>query len=153
MLLERGSSLVAEPMRLADLARRPEVPLSILLELAGLGSGQEDEIRSADIELKYAGYLTRERSAAARMNTMTDFKIPEELDYQGLNSLSFEAREKLHAIRPHTLGQASRIPGISPSDLQGLVFEVVRYRSEFGRRSVSRETHSEAPTDVTAFPQ
>lgn len=153
MLLERGSSLVAEPMRLADLARRPEVPLSILLELAGLGSGQEDEIRSADIELKYAGYLTRERSAAARMSTMTDFKIPEELDYQGLNSLSFEAREKLHAIRPHTLGQASRIPGISPSDLQGLVLEVVRYRSEFGRRSVSRETHSEAPTDVTALPQ
>jgi tRNA uridine 5-carboxymethylaminomethyl modification enzyme len=140
-------------MRLADLARRPEVPLSILLELAGLGSGQEDEIRSADIELKYAGYLTRERSAAARMSTMTDFKIPEELDYQGLNSLSFEAREKLHAIRPHTLGQASRIPGISPSDLQGLVLEVVRYRSEFGRRSVSRETHSEAPTDVTALPQ
>jgi tRNA uridine 5-carboxymethylaminomethyl modification enzyme len=80
----------------------------------------------ADIELKYGGYLSRERVAADRMTRMSDFKLPADLEYDGLLSLSFEAREKLANVRPTSLGQAGRIPGVSPSDLQALVVAVMR---------------------------
>jgi tRNA uridine 5-carboxymethylaminomethyl modification enzyme len=127
-LLERiGSSSVSGPCRISELARRPEVPLADLLEAAGVGAGTE--AAWADIEFKYAGYLTRERSAAARLSQMEEFAIPESLEYRDLNTLAFEAREKLQALRPTTLGAASRIPGISPSDLQNLIVEVTRHRS------------------------
>jgi tRNA uridine 5-carboxymethylaminomethyl modification enzyme len=63
------------------------------------------------------------------------------MEFRGLHALSFEAREKLQVVRPRTLGQASRIPGISPSDLHGLVLEVMRHRSGAERPSVSRETN------------
>jgi tRNA uridine 5-carboxymethylaminomethyl modification enzyme len=128
VLAHRGSSSVSETVCLADLGRRPEVPLADLLEAAGLVSsnGSADW---ADIELKYAGYLARERSAAARLAGMEDLRIPERIDYSGLSSLSYEAREKLQAVRPTSLGQASRIPGVSPNDLHGLVVEILKRRS------------------------
>jgi tRNA uridine 5-carboxymethylaminomethyl modification enzyme len=80
----------------------------------------------ADIELKYGGYLARERAAAGRLALMGDFALPETLDYQRFETLSFEARQKLGAARPANLGQAGRIPGVSPSDLQSLVMEVLK---------------------------
>jgi tRNA uridine 5-carboxymethylaminomethyl modification enzyme len=81
-----------------------------------------------EMELKYEGYLNRERSNAERMGKMDSFELPEGLPYGDFKSVSFEGREKLNRIRPTTLGQASRIPGLSPSDLQGLVLEVLRWR-------------------------
>ena len=86
----------------------------------------EEESAWVDIELKYAGYLTREEAAAERMGRMEDFSLPEGLPYRELSSLSYESREKLSRARPATLGQASRIPGVSPSDLQSLVMEVLK---------------------------
>ncbi|MGH7509034.1 MAG: tRNA uridine-5-carboxymethylaminomethyl(34) synthesis enzyme MnmG [Gemmatimonadales bacterium] len=128
-LLERwGSSRITETVRLAELARRPKVPLGGLLQAAGL-TRPEDAIYWADVEFKYAGYLARERSAVARLTQLEGFEIPEQLEYRDLTAISFEAREKLLAVRPRTLGHASRIPGVSPSDLHGLVLEVMRYRS------------------------
>jgi tRNA uridine 5-carboxymethylaminomethyl modification enzyme len=95
-----------------------------------MGQGPFDETAEwADIEFKYAGYLARERTAAARLAQMEEFEIPDDLDYRQLHTLAFEAREKLQALRPQTLGRASRIPGICPSDLQSLVLEVTRHRS------------------------
>jgi len=82
----------------------------------------------AEIELKYSGYLARERRAASRIAQMDAFILPTGLDYGRLQSLSFEAREKLDCVRPTSLGQASRVPGVSPSDLQNLVMEVVKLR-------------------------
>ncbi|HEY3117098.1 MAG TPA: tRNA uridine-5-carboxymethylaminomethyl(34) synthesis enzyme MnmG [Chloroflexota bacterium] len=127
LLSRQGSSLIDEPRRIAELARRPEVPLRELLEVANLApcDGSADW---ADIELKYAGYLAKEQSAAARLAQMDDFMLPERIQYRTLNTLSFEAREKLERIRPESLGQASRIPGVSPSDLQSLVLEVLKHR-------------------------
>jgi tRNA uridine 5-carboxymethylaminomethyl modification enzyme len=140
-LLERcGSSSVAGSLRVSDLARRPEVPLSDLLEAAGVAL-DDDISKWADIELKYCGYIARERAAAARLSQMDGFEIPGHLEFRGLHALSFEAREKLQLVRPSTLGQASRIPGVSPSDLHGLVLEVMRHRSVAGPLSVSRETN------------
>ena len=80
------------------------------------------------MELKYEGYLARERAAASRMTRMDDFELPGNLEYRKLHTLSFEAREKLHSARPGSLGQASRIPGVSPSDLQSLVMEVLKLK-------------------------
>jgi tRNA uridine 5-carboxymethylaminomethyl modification enzyme len=132
-----GSSPVREPIRLADLARRPEVPLQALLHLAKV-SFSEGSAEWADIELKYAGYLAREQSAANRLAQMEELAIPDMINYRSLESLSTEARQKLEVIRPLSLGQASRIPGLTPNDLQGLVLEVLRLRNH--RSSVSRET-------------
>jgi tRNA uridine 5-carboxymethylaminomethyl modification enzyme len=88
----------------------------------------------ADVEIKYQGYVTREIDAARRLAEMDSFGLPSDLEYPAMSTLSFESREKLGRIRPTTLGQAGRIPGISPADLQNLVVEVLR------RRDVSRET-------------
>jgi tRNA uridine 5-carboxymethylaminomethyl modification enzyme len=133
------SSTVQETTRLLDLARRPEVPLQTLLAIAKIPFSKGSE-EWADIEFKYAGYLARERSAAARLAQMEELEIPYRIDYGSLASLSFEAREKLQRVRPQSLGQASRIPGLTPNDLQGLVVEVLRLKDS--RRAVSRETNA-----------
>ncbi len=135
-----GSPVVSAPLRIGDLARRPEVPLVELLDAAGFEPGEDSAW--ADIEFKYAGYLARERSAVARLSQMEEFALPNDLDYRELKTLAFEAREKLQALRPATLGRASRIPGISPSDLHSLVLEVARHRSRPRMLPVSRETLS-----------
>lgn len=124
-LEEVGTAPIGEPVRVGELVRRPGVALGRLLELAGVGV-LEEAVEWAEIELKYAGYLGREREQADRMAQMEDFLLPTDLDYPELQSVSYEAREKLHRVRPTTLGQAGRIPGINPSDLQGLVLAVIR---------------------------
>lgn len=142
-ILEKyGSSPVAEPLRLSELARRPEAPLGELLSALGLPH-PDDAVAWSDIEFKYAGYLARERSAAARLSQLDGLVIPAQVIYVDLHSLSFEAREKLQALRPKTLGHASRVPGISPNDLQGLLMEIIRLRSATTATRVlpvSRET-------------
>jgi len=133
-----GSTAVHEPCRLSDLARRPGVPLHALFTAAGMHESPESS-EWADIAYKYGGYLARERIAAAKLGEMEAFAIPEGLEYLDLNTLAFEAREKLQRMRPLTLGQASRIPGISPSDLQNLLFEITKFRRK-SLGAVSRET-------------
>jgi tRNA uridine 5-carboxymethylaminomethyl modification enzyme len=127
VLMEAGSSIVAEVQPIGELARRPGVRLHRLLAAAGHDVAEAD-CAWADIELKYAGYLERERANAERMSELNDFVLPAALPFRTLTSLSYEAREKLHRARPASLGQASRIPGVSPSDLQNLVVEVLRFR-------------------------
>jgi tRNA uridine 5-carboxymethylaminomethyl modification enzyme len=122
-----NSSAVTEPQRVSALARRPGVATASLLRAAG-EHVDDEPCEWADIELKYAGYLSRERSAATRLAQMDKFELPEELDYRSLTTMSFEAREKLQAQRPASLGQAGRVPGVSPSDLQSLVLEVLKLR-------------------------
>ena len=122
-----GSRAIGGRALVSELARRPGAGLAELLFAAGR-EVDPDDARWADLELKYEGYMRRERSAADRMRSMEAFELPE-LEYSILASLSFEAREKLAMARPTTLGQASRIPGVSPSDLQSLVFESMKRRS------------------------
>ena len=139
LLTEHGSTAVTERRIVSDLARRPGVPLRPLLQAAGLDVPDED-CRWADIELKYFGYLAREQAAARRMSELDEFGLPDSISYRQMTTLSYEAREKLHRARPSSLGQASRIPGVSPSDLQNLVVEVLRARGDGRRPAVSRET-------------
>jgi tRNA uridine 5-carboxymethylaminomethyl modification enzyme len=85
-------------------------------------------LTTAEMELRYEGYLEKERVCAETLRRQADFPLPEALPYPELLSLSFEARQKLDRIRPATLAQAARIPGVSPSDLQNLVMEVRKRR-------------------------
>jgi tRNA uridine 5-carboxymethylaminomethyl modification enzyme len=125
-----GERPIREATRLSDLARRPGVSLEALLATAGSASADGHGTWAA-IELKYGGYIARDRAAAARARRMEDVALPK-IDYAAVRTISFEAREKLARIVPLTLGQASRIPGVSPSDVQGLIMEIAR--------GVSRET-------------
>ena len=126
-VLERaGTAPIGEPVRLAELARRPDVILSELLVAAG-APPTDGEAGWAEIELRYGGYIEREREMAAKLMQMDDFAIPGDLEFSALMSLSYEAREKLARHRPMSLGQAGRIPGVSPSDLQNLVMEILKH--------------------------
>ena len=126
--LATGSGL-AEPERVASVARRPGVSLRALLEAAGAPvTGRDEAVASAEIELKYDGYLAREREAAARLAELAAFALPADLPYPELRSLATEARQKLERVRPTSLAQAARIPGVSPSDLHNLVIETARWR-------------------------
>ena len=80
----------------------------------------------AEIQVKYAGYIIREQEMANKVNRLEDLKISDSIDYKQINSLSSEAKDKLTKIRPVTIGQASRISGISPSDISVLLIHLGR---------------------------
>jgi tRNA uridine 5-carboxymethylaminomethyl modification enzyme len=126
VLSAMDSSPLTEPARLADITKRPEVSLQELLR--ALGWDQDpDATACVDVELKYAGYVAKDRAGLDRIRQLQQYPIPSDLDYSSLHSLSHESREKLQAIRPQSLGQASRVPGVSPSDIQNLVAEIARH--------------------------
>lgn len=125
MLESWETTPIQEPVRLAELARRPEAEMLPLLRAAGW-DGADEDATWGEIELRYAGYLTKEAENVARLAEMNSFELPVEFDYRALRTISFEAREKLSEVRPETLGRAARIPGVNPADLQNLVLEVMR---------------------------
>src|SRR6266487_2387946 len=128
VLAPTGTGL-AEPERVASVARRPGVPLKGLLQAAGVGGEfAADAVIAAEIEIKYDGYLVREREAAARLAELASFALPPDLPYLELRSLATEARQKLNQVQPTSLAQAARVPGVSPSDLHNLVLEATRWR-------------------------
>ncbi|MGK2961357.1 MAG: tRNA uridine-5-carboxymethylaminomethyl(34) synthesis enzyme MnmG [Gemmatimonadaceae bacterium] len=125
-----ASAPLAQTVKIIEVARRPGVSLESLLAAAGSSTDfSAESLLSVDLEIKYSGYFDRERAQAGRMRQMGDFAIPSGLDYGAMSSLSHEARQKLQSIQPRTLAQATRIPGVSPSDVQNLVIEIERRRS------------------------
>jgi tRNA uridine 5-carboxymethylaminomethyl modification enzyme len=122
-----GSAQLPHAMKIVDVARRQGVTLRDLFIASGVGAElSNDALTTADLEIKYAGYFERERVQAEKLKRMGDFVLGDGVEYGEMRSLSFEARQKLNAIQPRTLAQASRIPGVSPSDLQNLVLEITR---------------------------
>jgi tRNA uridine 5-carboxymethylaminomethyl modification enzyme len=130
-VLDRANSAqIDEPVRIVELAKRHGVELSDLFAANQIDDAFSPEmLSSAALEIKYSGYFERERAQAERIRQMGEFAIPADLEYSALNSLSTEARQKLSNIRPRTLAQASRVPGVSPSDIQNLVIEVEKRRA------------------------
>lgn len=129
-LMEKlGCNLVQHSQHLSDLLARPQISMQTLLDIhAGLreksdeiGRVREEVLESAEIQIKYQGYIDRERQAADKLHRLDQIKLAEDFDYQSLQSLSTEARQKLSRIRPRTIGDASRIPGISPNDISVLL--------------------------------
>ncbi len=129
ILSTAGSTALSHSAKIVEVAKRQDVSLRALFDAAGVGDELDREaLVTADLEIKYAGYFERERAQADRMRRMGDFSLDPSFDYSQMRSLSFEARQKLTNLKPHSLAQASRIPGISPSDLQNLVIEIDRRR-------------------------
>jgi tRNA uridine 5-carboxymethylaminomethyl modification enzyme len=129
VLLRAGGTPLKHAMKISEVAKRNGVALSELFAAVGAGTElRADSVLSAELEIKYAGYFERERAHADRMARMGEMKLEADLPYEEMTMLSFEARQKLAHVRPRTLAQASRIPGVNPSDLQNLVIEVERWR-------------------------
>ncbi len=127
--LAASGTMLAAGERIAVVAKRPGVSLGALLEAAGVGGEfAADAVIAAEIEIKYDGYLVREREAAARLAELASFALPPDLPYLELRSLATEARQKLNQVQPTSLAQAARVPGVSPSDLHNLVLEATRWR-------------------------
>ena len=82
---------------------------------------REEIVEAAEVLIKYSGYIERERAVADKLRRLDEVRIPAGFEFDTINSLSTEARQKLSRIRPATIGQASRIPGISPSDINILL--------------------------------
>jgi tRNA uridine 5-carboxymethylaminomethyl modification enzyme len=87
-----------------------------------------EAVITAELEIKYSGYFTREREQAEKMRRLGQLHLDANLPYAEMTSLSFEARQKLAANRPPTLAQATRIPGVSPTDVQNLLIEIEKRR-------------------------
>ena len=130
LLEAAGSAPLAHAVKIVEVARRQGVALLDLLRAAGIDDRiPVDAAVTAELEIKYAGYFERERVQADKMRRLDAFPLGAGLPYAEMRSLSMEARQKLAAIEPATLAQASRIPGVSPSDLQNLVLEIERRRT------------------------
>ena len=124
-----GLAPLRQGCKLVDLVLRPQLSILQLAEwvpalerqLARIPSRREELIECAEILIKYSGYIERERQQAEKLERLEHVFIPETLDYSSIQALSTEARQKLERIRPTTIGQASRIPGISPHDVSVLL--------------------------------
>lgn len=129
LLEELGTAPLQRGCKLFDLINRPQLSLQILANhlsdfkerLSMISSDTEETIEAAEIEMKYHGYIARERAMAEKMQRLENIKIRGHFDYNCITQLSTEARQKLTAIDPETLAQAERIPGVSPSDISVLL--------------------------------
>ena len=129
-LEQQGDVLLRQSGRLYDVLLRPQLNIEILRKLlpdfeafvSKIEPERRDEIlEAAEIEIKYAGYIEREKQAADKLHRLEDIKIENRFKYSEILSLSTEARQKLEKINPKTIGQASRIPGVSPNDISVLL--------------------------------
>jgi tRNA uridine 5-carboxymethylaminomethyl modification enzyme len=120
-----GTTPLREGCKLADLISRPQITLSNLSEIVpelktvmeSMENRKDEIAEAAEIKMKYKGYIERERMIAEKMHRLEDIKIKGRLKYSEVHEISTEARQKLERIDPETLAQASRIPGVSPSDI------------------------------------
>ena len=124
-----GTTPLAGGTRIFDLINRPQLSLASLSSeiedfkklLDSITEEKEETMEAAEIEMKYHGYIARERALADKMQRLEDIRIANHFNYEKITQLSTEARQKLSAIKPETLAQASRIPGVSPSDISVLL--------------------------------
>lgn len=125
ILEENSSSLVNQSFRAAQILTRPNIDLNKLCaieEIKNKVSEYADEVREqAEINIKYKGYIDKEKENVAKLHRLENIKIPENFDYSKVNSLSAEAKQKLSSLRPETIAQAGRISGVSPADINILL--------------------------------
>jgi tRNA uridine 5-carboxymethylaminomethyl modification enzyme len=124
-LRKKKTSEIKQKTKAVNIAARPQIELKELMEnikgykkLSAVNSERFNEIaESAEIRIKYKGYILREKLMADKISRLENLKIPEEINYSELVSISTEGRQKLEKIKPENIGQAGRISGVSPSDL------------------------------------
>ena len=116
-----GSTPLTDSKKLAELVSRPELSLADLLKIVPCGTFSPEVIEAVEIDFKYAGYIEREKQQAEKNNRLEYIKIPADFDFNAVQSLSIECRQKLMRYRPATIAQASRISGVSPADIAVLL--------------------------------
>ena len=121
-----GSSALHEGCKISDLVLRPQVSIQSLSEALPIlkekiSSLPDEIVESCEIQIKYAGYIRREQLEAAKLQRLEQIRIADDFDYGSIQSLSTEARQKLSRIRPKSIGEAQRIPGVSPNDISVLL--------------------------------
>ena len=116
-----GSAPLSDSRRLAELVARPELTLENLLRIVPHGTFSPEVIESVEIGIKYEGYIEREKQQAEKNNRLEYIRIPDDFDFDRVQSLSIECRQKLKRYKPATIAQASRISGISPADISVLL--------------------------------
>ena len=134
LLKERNSAEIIQQVKLNTLVTRPNIGIHDILPLsvkskelaATLSEVDPTIVEQAEIQMKYEGYIQREEESALKLNRLEELKIPLDMDYTLLSSLSSEAKQKLSAIRPVTIGQAKRVSGVSPSDISVLLIYLGR---------------------------
>jgi len=128
------TNVISQKVKAVTIAARPQVEIAALLkvlkggtELVAFKSGRFKEVaESAEIKIKYEGYIVRERIVADKIKRLEDLKIPDDISYTELVSISTEGRQKLNKIKPSNIGQAGRISGVSPSDVNILLMYLGR---------------------------
>ena len=128
-LYQMGYGELQQTCKLIDIIARPNVTIAGMAEALPelkekidlLGVRKEEIVESTEINIKYKGYIEREKLAADKLHRLDNIRLPKDFDYNGVQSLSTEARQKLSRIQPATIGEASRIPGVSPNDVSVLL--------------------------------
>ena len=132
ILEKRKSSLMKQSDKMFKLFSRPQLALEDMLKLESVSKYvaknglSRDVMEQAEINIKYSGYIEKEKANADKLQRLENIKIPDKFDYNQLKSLSFEAREKLSKIQPTTISQASRVSGVSPSDISVMLVHMGR---------------------------
>ena len=121
-----GSTALHEGCKMSDLILRPQIGIKGLAEVvpelkARIGNISDECVESCEIQIKYEGYIKRERLEAAKLQRLDQIRIPDHFNFDEVQSLSTEARQKLSRIRPKSIGEAQRIPGVSPNDVSVLL--------------------------------
>jgi tRNA uridine 5-carboxymethylaminomethyl modification enzyme len=133
VLVEEGTSAIRQRVKLSGLLLRPQINIRHLLQMSPNFSSysekndlSEEVLEQAEILIKYDGYISKEKELAGKLESLENLPLKPDFDYNSLKSISTEAREKLSKIRPATIGQASRISGVSPSDINVLVVYITK---------------------------
>lgn len=127
VLEEKSSSPIRQSDKMFKIYSRPNIAIDDVMQFDGVSefitenNFDREVIEQAEIQVKYAGYIEKEKNNADKLNRLEDIKIPSNFDYSKIKSMSFEAREKLKNIQPTTVSQASRISGVSPNDISVLL--------------------------------
>jgi tRNA uridine 5-carboxymethylaminomethyl modification enzyme len=120
-LVSMGSTPLTDSRKLSELVSRPELSLEELLKIVPCGTFSPDVIQAVEIAIKYDGYIQREKQQAEKNNRLEYISIPSDFDFDRVQSLSIECRQKLKRYKPKTIAQASRISGVSPADISVLL--------------------------------
>ena len=121
-----GSSALHEGCKISDLVLRPQINIRALAEVVPalkerIENLPDEYVESCEIQIKYAGYIRREQQEAQKLQRLEQIRLPENFNYDDIQSLSTEARQKLSRIKPRSIGEAQRIPGVSPNDISVLL--------------------------------
>jgi tRNA uridine 5-carboxymethylaminomethyl modification enzyme len=128
-LNQMGYGDLQQTCKLIDIVTRPNITITGMAKelpelkekIEALGTRKDEIVESTEINIKYKGYIEREKLAADKLHRLDNIRLPKDFDYNGVQSLSTEARQKLGRIQPATIGEASRIPGVSPNDVSVLL--------------------------------